>query len=144
MRDLSNRLSNLPLEQQAIRAKCIHPTGTFIEFKTAEVEQSISDRFEQQVAKYPDRVAVQDGTPVLSPTEALNKAANRVARAILAKAGMGPEPVGLLFENGVQAIAAILGVLKAGKFYIPLDPVFPARQDCRHLRGFRDKTTGNE
>ena len=124
MRDLSNRLSNLPLEQQAIRAKCIHPAGTFIEFKTAEVEQSIPDRFEQQVAKYPDRVAVKTEHHACTYRE-LNNAANCVAKAILAKTGAGQEPVGLLFENGVQAISAILGVLKAGKFYVPLDLSFP-------------------
>ena len=88
------------------------------------IEQSIPDRFEQQVAKYPDRIAVQTEHRAFTYHE-LNQAANRVARAILAKAGPGQEPVGLLFENGAQAISAIFGVLKAGKFYVPLDPSFP-------------------
>ena len=124
MCDLSNRMSDLPLQQQAIWARCVHPTGTFMEFKTAEVEQSIPDRFEQQVAQYPERIAVQMADGAFTYHE-LNKMTNRVARAILARQGTGPEPVGLLFENGIQAISAILGVLKAGKFYIPLDPSFP-------------------
>ena len=124
MSDLSDLMSDLPPEQQAIRAKCVHPTGTFVAFTQAEVEQSLPDRFEQQVAKYPDRIAVQTAHGALTYHE-LNQAANRVARAILAKVGPGQEPVGLLFENGAQAIAAIFGVLKAGKFYVPLDPSFP-------------------
>jgi amino acid adenylation domain-containing protein len=124
MGDLSNLRSDLPSEQQGIWAKCVHPTGTFVEFTEAEVEQSIPDRFQQQVAKHTDRLAVKMQQGALTYRE-LNRAANRVARVILAKVGPGQEPVGLLFENGAQAISAILGVLRAGKFYVPLDPSFP-------------------
>ena len=45
--------------QQAIWAKCFHPSGNFVEFKREEIEQSIPQRFEKIVRKYPDRVAVQ-------------------------------------------------------------------------------------
>ena len=110
--------------QQAIQAKCFHPSGTFVEFKKEEIEQSIPDRFEQQVAKYPDRIAVKTRSHELTYDE-LNKAANRVAQAILAQRGEGEEPIALLFEQGAQLITTILGVLKAGKFYVPLDPSHP-------------------
>ena len=83
LRQLMNQFfANLPPEQQAIRAKCFHPTGAFVEFKKEEVEQSIPDRFEQQVARYPDRVAVKTKADALTYAE-LNQAANRVAHAIL-------------------------------------------------------------
>lgn len=36
-----------PPEQEAIQAKCFHPSGTFVEFPTEEVEQSIPERFEK-------------------------------------------------------------------------------------------------
>jgi len=49
----------LPPEQLAIRAKCFHPSGIFIEFKKEEVEQSIPERFERIVRKHPDRLAVK-------------------------------------------------------------------------------------
>jgi arthrofactin-type cyclic lipopeptide synthetase A len=39
--------------------------------------------------------------------------------------GAESEPVVLLFEQGAAAIIAILGTLKAGKFYVPLDPGLP-------------------
>jgi hypothetical protein len=61
-RDMSNlfrRIVELPPEQQSIRAKCFHPTGTFVEFKTEEIEQSIAERFEKIVGLYPYRVAVK-------------------------------------------------------------------------------------
>lgn len=72
----------LPPEQEAIRAKYCHPMGSFAEFTKEEVEQSIPDRFEQQVAKYADRIAVKTKVDALTYAE-LNQAANRVAHAIL-------------------------------------------------------------
>ena len=123
-RNVSDYVNPIPPEQQAVRAKCFHPSGSFIEFKKAEIEQSIPDRFEQIVRKYPDRIAVKVGECALTYGQ-LNKAANRVARAILNKQGEGSEPLALLFDHGLQAITAIMGALKAGKFYVPLDPSFP-------------------
>ncbi len=68
--------------------------------------------------------ALKHGSEVLS-YDALNRAANRLAHAILALRGPEPEPVALLLGQGVAAVVAILAVLKAGKFYVPLDLAFP-------------------
>ena len=89
-----------------------------------EIEQSIPERFEKIVRRYPDRLAVKMGDRALTYGE-LNQAANRIARGILDRQGLRQEPVIVLFEQGVEAIAAILGVLKAGKFYVPVNPSFP-------------------
>ena len=110
-------------QQQAIKAKCFHPTGTFVEFNKEEIEQSIPDRFERMVQKYPDRLAVKTEHHELT-YDMLNQAANRVARAILQR-GEGNEPIALLLEHGASAVAAILGILKAGKIYVPLDTAYP-------------------
>lgn len=116
--------------QQHLRGKSFHPSGSFVEFSKKDVERSIPQRFEQQVAKYPDRVAVKSGNHALTYDE-LNKASNRVTHAIVAQRKEGDEPIALLFEQGTQVIAAILGVLKAGKIYAPLDPSHPpARLTC--------------
>src|SRR5205807_2157727 len=45
--------------------------------------------------------------------------------AILGERGEGSEPIALLFAPEAPVIAAILGVLKAGKIYVPLDPASP-------------------
>jgi amino acid adenylation domain-containing protein len=127
MSDFTQNRTRLPPEQEAIRAKCFHPTGTFVEFKKEEVEQSIPDRFEKIVAKYPERIAVKTKNQVITYKE-LNEAANRMAGTILASQEQKREPVALLFEHGAQAITAILGVLKAGRFYVPLDPTFPVKR----------------
>jgi amino acid adenylation domain-containing protein len=117
-------MAGLPTQQQIIRAKCVHPTGTFIGFPAEAVEQSIPALFEQQVARHSTRLAVKSGQQTLTYA-ALNQRANRVARAIQARCGEGGEPIALLLEQGAPVIAGLLGVLKTGKFYVPLDPSYP-------------------
>ncbi len=90
----------------------------------SEIEQSIPDRFAQQVERYPDCTAVVAGDVRLSYAE-LNAAANRVAHVLLARGVQAGEAVALLFEQGAPLVAAILGVLKAGGVYVPLDPDYP-------------------
>ena len=125
--------TDLPPEQEAIRAKCFHPTGTFVEFKREEIEQSIPERFEKIAAQYPDRIAVKTEDHVFT-YDALNRAANRVARAVLSKRGKCNEPVAILLEPGAPVVVAILGVLKAGGIYVPLDPTCPQERIAYMLR----------
>lgn len=121
---MSDPVTYLPPEQQAIRAKCFHPTGAFVEFKKEEVEQSIPERFEKIVRMHPERVAVKT-TQHEFTYNMLNQAANGVGQAVVSYLGRSQEPVALLFENEARLIPAVLGVLKAGKFYVPLDASYP-------------------
>jgi amino acid adenylation domain-containing protein len=115
---------DLPQEQQAIRAKCFHLSNSFIPFKKDDIEQSIPNRFEQRVKKHPDRIAIKSKNHALTYDD-VNKTSNRIARAILEQRGSGEEPIALLLENDAAMIATMLGALKAGKTYVPLDPSFP-------------------
>ena len=124
MGSLSRHIAELPVQQRAIWDKCFHPTGTFVDFEKAEVERSIPERFQEQVRKYPHRLAVKTDSHRLS-YDALNRAANRIARAVLGLQGSDEGPVALMFEKGAPLISAIIGVLKAGKTYVPLDPSYP-------------------
>src|SRR5215208_3805221 len=119
--DLSGLPTKLRHPEQVHRGRL---TNAFIRFEKKETEQSIPQRFEQQVSRYPDRLAVKSRNHQLSYA-ALNKAANRMARALLAQRGEGAESIVLLLGHDASMIAAILGVLKAGKVYVPLDPSFP-------------------
>jgi amino acid adenylation domain-containing protein len=100
-----------------------HGSGYAV-FNKTEIEQSMSERFERQVEKFPERVAIRTRGLVLT-YDALNRAANRVAQAILARRNQGSEPIALLLDQGTMAVVIILGILKAGKFYVPLDPAYP-------------------
>lgn len=124
MNDFSMTMGNCN-SQQAIKAKCFHPTGSFIEFKKEEVEQSVPSRFQEIVRKHPRRIAVKFGNHAFSYDE-LNRVSNRIAHTILAQRKQEEETVALLFEQGAQVIAALLGVLKTGKIYVPLDPAHPS------------------
>lgn len=82
---------------------------------------------EAQVEETPDAVAVTCGDQSISYQE-LNQRANRVAHALL-KLGVGAEvPVGLCIERSVDALVGLLGILKAGGGYVPLDPSFPSHR----------------
>ena len=102
----------------------IHPTNPFTEFGEEEIEQSIPLRFEQQVAKDPDRLAFKSRIAALTYGD-LNRLANRIARAIVCQRGSGQEPVALLMGQGATLIGSVLGALKARKIYVPLDPFYP-------------------
>ena len=89
-----------------------------------EIEQSIPDRFEEIVRRYPHRCAVKEGVRAFTYDE-LNRAANRIAQAIIAQCGERNEPIALLFENSFEGITAFFGALKARKCVVSLAPSFP-------------------
>ncbi|WP_426445438.1 amino acid adenylation domain-containing protein [Paenibacillus sp. S-38] len=86
---------------------------------------TLVDLFEEQVRLYPDAAAVVCGEESLTYSE-LNRHANRVARLLMAQ-GAGPgHIVGLMLQRSVMMLVGILGVLKSGAGYLPLDPDYPA------------------
>ena len=97
------------------------PATPFEPFRLEDIEQSIPARFGRQAERTPDQVAVSGNDETLTYGE-LDALSNRVAQDIVRGLGAGPEPVALLMDQGVAAVIAILGVLKTGKFYVPLDP----------------------
>ncbi|SEF33508.1 non-ribosomal peptide synthetase [Variovorax sp. NFACC27] len=77
----------------------------------------------------PDRPAVRDGARSCSYGE-LESLSNRLARALRARGVGRGQRVGLCLERSLEMVVAMLGVLKAGASYVPLDTAFPqARLD---------------
>jgi amino acid adenylation domain-containing protein len=109
----------------------IRPVNAFVEFKRDEIEQSITRRFEEQVKKCPAKLAVRSKNQEWSYEE-LNNSANRIARSILSS-DSEEERVALLFEHDAPMIAAMLGVLKAGRTYVPLNTNDPEERLSRIL-----------
>jgi amino acid adenylation domain-containing protein len=117
-------IARLPEHQLRIIEKAYHPSGVFEEFKREEIEQSIPDKFEQIVREYSDRLALKTDSIEFTYDE-LNRASNQIARAITERQGTDGEPIPVLMEQGATLVASILGILKAGKAYVPLDPRYP-------------------
>lgn len=96
----------------------------------------LHERFSEQAARTPDGVAVIDGERSLSYAE-LDRRSDAVAHSLLAR-GIAPEStVGLLLERSAELVVALLGVLKAGAAYLPIDPELPAARIRMSLAGAR-------
>ena len=81
--------------------------------------------FEQGVRQSPDKIAVHFEDRPLS-YDALNRAANRLAHFLRARRGIGPDDViALMIASNERMPVILLGVLKAGAAYAPLDPDYP-------------------
>jgi amino acid adenylation domain-containing protein len=107
----------------------LRPSHRFRPFGKDQLGRSVAERFEEQVRLFPGRIAVKDREQGLTYEE-LNGLANRIARATLERQGGGAAPVLLLLEKGAALVAAMLGVLKAGKFYVPLSPTYPPARNA--------------
>jgi amino acid adenylation domain-containing protein len=98
-----------------------------IEYDSASPYQSdttMVDLFEAQVARTPEDEAIRLEDQSLTYRE-LNERANQVA-AHLGTFGVGPNQlVALCMEHSIEVICAILGVLKTGAAYVPVDPAAP-------------------
>ncbi|HYO60110.1 non-ribosomal peptide synthetase, partial [Archangium sp.] len=87
-------------------------------------EASLPELFEAQVRRRPGAVAVEYGEQRLTYEE-LNRRANQVAHW-LKGVGVGPEVrVGLCVERSLELVVSVLGILKAGGVYVPLDASYP-------------------
>jgi amino acid adenylation domain-containing protein len=88
---------------------------------------TIHGLFEEQVSRTPSAEAISYGEERLTYEE-LNTRAERLAHR-LQHMGVGPESrVGVLMNRSANLIVALLGVLKAGGCYVPLDPAYPSEQ----------------
>jgi amino acid adenylation domain-containing protein len=95
-------------------------------------DSCLQQLFEAQVERTPDAIAVVRDDVRLTYRE-LNVRANRIAQFLMGH-GVGPDVVvALLAERGVDFLAAMLGVFKAGGAYLPLDPRHVAERLCQVL-----------
>ncbi|WP_188151962.1 non-ribosomal peptide synthetase, partial [Teredinibacter waterburyi] len=94
-------------------------------FCDIDVEGSVARRFELQVQRYPERIAIDYAGQQFSYAK-LNSLANHYAHALLAVCPAAvPTRIAVFMDKGIENIAAILAVLKCGHAYVPVDPEFP-------------------
>jgi non-ribosomal peptide synthetase component F len=108
----------------AIGVRRTGPQNPFVEFEIEWTERSILNRFRCVARNYHERIALKTNQDTYSYRD-IDEISSRLGQAILSNRGRFPEPVALLLEHDAAVPAAMLGVLKAGKFYVTLDPFYP-------------------
>ena len=114
-------IATLPLMSEAEQTSLLSLPESDIAISTTDAIHSL---IEAQVKQSPDAVAVQWEGATLTYAE-LNRQANQLANYLI---GLGVQPntlVGLCVDRSPQMIVAVLGILKAGAAYVPLDPTYP-------------------
>lgn len=127
--DPEKQISQLQLISVAERERLLHGWNqTAMDFPR---DRTIHELFEEQVERTPDGIAIVDGTEHITYRE-LNRKANSVAWELLAgrsalpaKEDNGDVIVGIHLERTIGMIAAMMGTLKAGAAYLPLDTQYP-------------------
>jgi amino acid adenylation domain-containing protein len=122
VRDPDRPISCLPLltpgERQQLSVEWPTTDGRF------ESSRSLPERFELAAERMPDRVAVSAEGGSLSYRE-LDLRSNQLARHLRSLGIAGEHRVGLSVERSPEMLVGILGILKAGAAYVPLDPQYP-------------------
>jgi len=100
-----------------------------IKFNDNKIEypanQTIIDLFEAQVTKVPDNIAFIFEDQQITYQQ-LNEQANRVAHYLVSKGTQAESLVPVCMERGIPMVIGMLGILKAGAAYVPIDPEYPA------------------
>ncbi len=99
-----------------------------VEFNNTKVDypkdKTIVDLFEEQAAKTPDAIAVVFQEEQLTYKE-LNKRANQLANYLKSRGVKEESLVPICIERSLEMIVGILGILKSGGAYVPIDPEYP-------------------
>jgi amino acid adenylation domain-containing protein len=123
-RNFERPIASWPMLTEAEREQILADwNDTEVDFN----EESVLPLFEAQVALTPDAAAVVFENQQLSYRE-LNARANQLAR-YLRGLGAGPDArVGIAIDRSLEMAVAVLGTLKAGAAYVPLDPAYPGER----------------
>ena len=117
-------VARLPLLEGALRAELdvLQPAPT-----PYDHDLRMHEHVERQCTLTPDAVALRDAAGAMSYAE-LEARANRIAHLLRTQGVRRGTLVGLALDRGRELVAGLLGILKAGAGYVPLDPRFPAER----------------
>ncbi|MGA9117876.1 MAG: amino acid adenylation domain-containing protein, partial [Bacteroidota bacterium] len=129
--DVDQPVGRVPLLKKAeLQELLVKRNNSYADFPD---NQCVHEWFEAEVERHPNEIALSRDSSEISYRD-LNSRANQLAR-YLRSLGVGPETlVGLCFDRSSEMIIAILGVLKAGGAFVPLDPAYPAERLSHMVR----------
>ncbi|GGA37501.1 surfactin synthase subunit 1 [Kroppenstedtia guangzhouensis] len=118
------KIADLALMSEAEKKQLLQTERARVKDVQWPENATLHELFQEQVRRFPDAEAVVCGDERLTYRE-LNAKADRVAH-VLRMSGVGAEClVAVMMERSVEMIAVLLGVLKAGGAYLPIDPDYP-------------------
>jgi iturin family lipopeptide synthetase A len=122
---IAQPLQDIPIVQsEEIQQQFIEWNATW---RLYPLDRGVHRLFEAQVRKNPTAIAIEEQNKHISYQE-LNRRANQLAH-YLKQQNIQPEQcVGILCERSIEQIIAILGTIKAGGVYLPIDPEYPLEQ----------------
>ncbi|KGC09274.1 hybrid non-ribosomal peptide synthetase/type I polyketide synthase [Burkholderia gladioli] len=133
VRDPRQRIGELDMLGAADRAQVVREWNRS---EAAYPAAQLTGMVEAQARRTPEAVALRHGEATLSYAR-LDARANQIAHALIAR-GVGPDTrVAICVRRGLDMVTGLLGVLKAGAAYVPIDPAYPAErlaymlEDCR-------------
>ncbi|MFZ0748879.1 MAG: amino acid adenylation domain-containing protein, partial [Pyrinomonadaceae bacterium] len=116
------RIDELPLLSSWERAQVLEGWNSTAEFYRQD--KCIHELFEEQVGRTPEAVAVEFEGEQLTYAE-LNVRSNQLARHLRRQGVAAESLVGICVERSLAMVVGLLGVMKAGAAYVPLDPLYP-------------------
>ena len=123
--DPARPVGELPLLSAAERQQEIYGRNATAQPLTGPA--TLVERFEAEVRSRPGQLAVVSGAEQLDYA-GLDRRANRLAHALVGRGVRPDQLVGLCAGRRVDLLVGILGILKAGAAYLPLDPTLPAER----------------
>ncbi len=91
---------------------------------TPPVHATVTAWLELGVLQFPGKPALRFGSAVLSHAE-LDRFSNRIAHYLKKSGVVHGDRVGLCLDRSIEMVASLIGILKAGAAYVPLDPAYP-------------------
>jgi amino acid adenylation domain-containing protein len=121
--DPQQSVTRLPVISDTERQRLLTGSGD----ERFDDERTLMDLISAQAVATPNAIAITDGQRTLTYAQ-LDASANQLAH-YLQNRGVGPETlVGLRLERSIELFVGVLGILKAGGVYVPLDPGYPAER----------------
>lgn len=90
-------------------------------------DKTIHQLFEEQVEETPDNIALVFKNKCISYLE-LNQKSNQLARVLRQKGISSEDVVGIMVDQSMEMLIGIMGILKAGGAFLPIDPTYPSER----------------
>lgn len=124
-KEIEKKASSLPRTSEVTRpVSALDRSLIELNYPEPGIDDSLMDRFQQVVAAVGPKLCIQDAETSLSYQE-IDQLSNRIANELVQSLPPDESPILVYIPNGWQFVVTILGILKAGRIYVPIDTNLP-------------------